>query len=381
MTTPHGDRSDALRQAHELLAAQVTRLTSSDEWLAMLDLTRRFHTYSARNVLLLAAQGAQGRVAGYRTWQTIPDRDGGHCQVRRGAKALRILAPIQRSVTVDDPDTGERVTRRVVARFKIVHVFDEAALVRPPAEPDIPAPELLRGTAPERLFDGLSDQVHAAGFRVVDGDCEPANGRTDWTNHSVTVRPDLDAAQRAKTLAHELAHVRLHGPTGDGAVLSPSRKEVEAESVAYLVSGRAGLDSASYTIPYVAHWSGGNTDLVLATADRVVATARAITDGLAADLAPEISRDPTRPELGTAALDEATRRHPANPPRAPDHHTLERLGRKVDRDASALLQHLVDNPDAWGASPATRAALARLLANPDRNPNAAPRIEPPCLGR
>ncbi|MGH9025353.1 MAG: ArdC-like ssDNA-binding domain-containing protein, partial [Acidimicrobiia bacterium] len=144
--------SDALREAHELLAAQVARLATSDEWLAMLDMTRRFHTYSARNVMLLIAQGAEGRVAGYRTWQTIPDRDGGRCQVRKGAKAHRILAPVHRSVSVEDPDTGENVTRRVLARFKIVHVFDESALVAPPAEPEVAMPQLLRGAAPERLY-------------------------------------------------------------------------------------------------------------------------------------------------------------------------------------------------------------------------------------
>lgn len=380
MTATTGERSDALRQAHELLAAEVSRLTTSDQWLAMLDMSRRFHSYSARNVLLLVAQGADGRVAGYRTWQTIAGREGDNCQVRRGAKALHILAPVHRRVTVEDPDTGERITRRVLARFKVVHVFDEAALVRPPAEPDVPKPELLRGTAPDRLFEGLAAQVGAADFRVVNGDCAPANGRTDWSNRSVTIRPDLDDAQRAKTLAHELAHVRLHGPMGDGAVLSPHRKEVEAESVAYLVSAHAGLDSTEYTIPYVAHWSGGDVDLVLTTADRVVATARSITDQLAADLVPTLGEDPSRRKIGAYQLEDAVARHPANPPRAPDHHGLRRIGRQVDRDADAALQHLADNADAWGADTATQAALARLLRKPDPNPQPTPSVEPPGLG-
>ncbi|MGH7358774.1 MAG: ImmA/IrrE family metallo-endopeptidase, partial [Acidimicrobiia bacterium] len=230
------------------------------------------------------------------------------------------------------------------------------------------------------LYGGLTAQVHAAGFRVVDGDCAPANGRTDWTDHTVTVRPDLEPAQRAKTLAHELAHVRLHGPGGDGAVLSPPRKEVEAESVAYLVAAHVGLDSTDYTIPYVAHWSGGDLDLVLATADRVVDTARHITDELAIHLAPALDPKTPSPKNVPRELEESGSRHPAHPLRRPDHHTLRRLGHQVDRDAEVLLRNLAANADAWGADPAARAALARLLSAHDVTSKPTPRHEPPGLG-
>src|SRR5438445_6343161 len=101
-------------EAHALLVDRLRALTSSEQWLAMLESSRRFHTYSARNVLLLMAQGAQGRVAGYRTWQTIPAQDGGTCQVRKGARALTVLAPITRDIEHADETTGERVTRRVL---------------------------------------------------------------------------------------------------------------------------------------------------------------------------------------------------------------------------------------------------------------------------
>src|SRR6266542_5744009 len=187
-------RDDASRRAHELLVDQLGRLTTSAEWLAMLDATRRFHTYSARNVMLLIAQGARGRVAGYRTWQTIPAEGGGTCQVAKGAKALTVLAPITRDIEDIDPATGYMTTRRALVGFKGARVFDESALVRPPAHVDV-MPQLLTGPAPNRLFDALAKQVHTAGFTLETGDIAPANGRTTWSSRTVTIRDELDAAQ------------------------------------------------------------------------------------------------------------------------------------------------------------------------------------------
>lgn len=69
------------------------------------------------------------------------------------------------------------------------------------------------------------------------------NGRTRYTDRSVTVRPDVKPAQAAKTLAHE-ARTHPVGTRGFGCRLWPPGfghrgvAEVEAESVAYLGRGR-----------------------------------------------------------------------------------------------------------------------------------------------
>ena len=78
--------------------------------------------------------------------------------------------------------------------------------------------------------------------------------------------------------------------------------EVEAESVAYLVSAVHGLDSGAYTFPYVAHWADGVADraaedVVRSTGERVLGAARRI---LAVTAHPE-------PE-GAARLDELAER-------------------------------------------------------------------------
>jgi hypothetical protein len=79
----------------------------------------------------------------------------------------------------------------------------------------------------------------------------------------------------------ELAHIRL-GHVNDLPSYDTcrDRMEVEAESVAYLVCAQAGLDSADYTVGYTAGWANGDPRVLRDTAERVIATARAITGAL-----------------------------------------------------------------------------------------------------
>ncbi|MCC6792740.1 MAG: hypothetical protein IT336_13695, partial [Thermomicrobiales bacterium] len=68
---------------------------------------------------------------------------------------------------------------------------------------------------------------------------------------AIWVRPDRDRADMAATLAHELAHAVTRGAV---AALPRHVREVVAESVAYAVGSRFGLDLALRSTTYVASW-------------------------------------------------------------------------------------------------------------------------------
>ena len=93
--------------------------------------------------------------------------------------------------------------------------------------------------------------------------------------------PGTPACGTRKALAHELAHIEC-GHTADDYDYRGcrGRAEAEAESVAYIVTAWAGLDAGAYTVPYVAAWSAGDTDIVRAAAATVTAAARRILDHL-----------------------------------------------------------------------------------------------------
>jgi len=168
---------------------------------------------------------------------------------------------------------------RVLRGFRVAHVFDISQTDGDPL-PEI-RPELLTGDAPAALWEALATQVTAHGYTLTREACGQANGLTDPQARTVRVRPDIADAQAVKTLAHELAHIEC-GHTAHGFDYRGCRgqAEAEAESVAYIVTAWAGLDAGAYTVPYVAAWSAGDTDIVRGAATTVTAAARRILDHL-----------------------------------------------------------------------------------------------------
>jgi len=269
--------ADKAQELHDQLTESIEALVSSDDWVRTLETASKFHNYSFGNVMLITLQRPDAsRVAGFKTWQSLGR------QVRKGEKGIGILAPMVYKREVQT-DSGETEEVRGVRGFRSVYVFDIAQTEGD--DLDEIRPEIVQGESPESLWDSLAAMIEAEGFSVelADPDTPGANGTTNYTDHTVKVRPDLPAAQRTKTLAHELGHVLLHDPSGIAASgMERSRKEVEAESVAYIVCQASGMVTDDYSFPYVAIWAQGNPEAVANTGTRVVTAAKRILEGLGA---------------------------------------------------------------------------------------------------
>jgi len=135
-------------------------------------------------------------------------------------------------------------------------------------------------------WETVAELIRSADFTLNVADIDhvgDAFGITDWRNRTVAVREGLPGAQRFKTAVHELAHIRLHEPASGNRPVCRGIIEVEAESVAYMVCAALGIDSAGYSLPYVATWSDGDLRKVSETADRVIRCARQVITELGAD--------------------------------------------------------------------------------------------------
>lgn len=291
MVTSPADREAKLAALHERLANQVRELRTGEDWTRWLAVASRFHDYSFNNTLLILAQRPDATaVAGYKAWQSL----GRH--VDKGEKGLQILAPILRRREEPEEDTERAGDAVRVAGYRVTHVWDIKQTSGDPL-PEQPAPTPLRGEAPEGLWSSLAGFAEARGFRLQRASCGGANGLTHFGDRTITVRLDVDDAQAVKTLAHELGHVVLHGPADNQSVV-PCRGvvEVEAESVAYLVSATHGLDTGSYTFPYVVGWAGSVQDrtaeqVVRDVGQRVLQTANALLDQLVPTSGDQVARE------------------------------------------------------------------------------------------
>lgn len=254
----------------EKLTEGIRNLTSREEWQRYLDFQSRFHAYSFGNVLLIAAQMPYAsRVAGFRSWQRA------NRFVRKGEKAIWILAPLVYKQTDEATDD----TQHVIRGFKYVPVFD----VSQTDGEELPTPcHKLLGSDAAGCFAKLVAVAHSLGFSVEDTELPgTTNGDCSHELHRIRVELSNSPVQRVKTLAHEVAHAILHEKFESRAIA-----ELEAESTAYIVCESLGIDSSDYSFGYVANWAGGGDTAIAAikvVGDRIQKTAEQILDAMSAD--------------------------------------------------------------------------------------------------
>lgn len=247
--------------------AQATDIAMiSEEMLRYLDVCSRFHRYSLCNVwLILMSQPNASHVAGFKKWQTMGRF------VRKGEHGIPILAPI---VTTIINDKGEEEQRLV--GFKVVHVFD---VCQTDGEP---LPEPPDWKSPEKnieLQERLILLAKGKGIRV-----QIKNIGRDIQGVSLGGKIILDPEAGTKTLIHEIAHELLHHV--EGVLTSNTSRELEAESVAYVVAKHFRIDGLSSPNYNALH--GARAEMIMEHLEHIRNTAAEIIQALEADPLPAV---------------------------------------------------------------------------------------------
>jgi hypothetical protein len=349
-------RDARLADLHERLVGAVDGLVSGDDWRRAMEFAARFRSRSFNNTLLIWVQHlaayTAGRVpepvpsyvAGFKQWQQL------NRSVQKGQSGYMIQAPVtarfasatpqnaeswRRLGRMEKPRPGEVVRSRMIG-VRPAYVWDLSQTAGDPV-PERPQARLLQGVAPKGLWNGLAAQIQERGFTVQrvpnERTIQGANGLTDYTARTVSVRVNMDEAAQVKTLAHELAHVMHHGPDNPDAIAHRGIGEVEAESIALMIGAAHNLDTSDYTIPYVASWASSvqgksPAEVVQATGERVRATAGTILDHL--DTTQVGTGDPPGLARDTPTAEQATpvpaRPAPTMPTRRPTRKPPAALG-------------------------------------------------------
>lgn len=223
----------------------VKDVLTSERWAEYLKFTSKFYDYSFGNVILILMQKPDAtHVAGYNAWKKMKR------QVNKGEHGIRIIAPCISKTNVED-DSGE--DREIVSRyFKSVSVFD----ISQTSGEDVPSIcDELYGTVEN--VDELIKKIESATDYNVSYDYDgKAYGLCRNDEKAIQIRNGLDDKQRVKTLIHEVAHSLLWEEDEQNQNTREDR-EIEAESTAFIVCNKIGIDTSSYSFDYIAVWSNG----------------------------------------------------------------------------------------------------------------------------
>ena len=245
----------------------VKDVFTSEGYKNYLNFCAKLPRYSVNNQILIMMQRPDATMCqSYTGWKEA------NRFVKKGEKGIRILAPAPYKMEreqdkldasgrpVLDRD-GEPVKEKVeitVNAFKPVSTFDVSQTEGEPI-PQIGATELAsRVDGYASLMDAIKQVVPVPiSFEQIDSG---AKGYFHLEENRIVVQEGMSEAQTVKTLLHEASHQALHSREAmehSGDRKSRGQKEVEAESVAYVVCQHFGIDTSDYSFPYVATWSEG----------------------------------------------------------------------------------------------------------------------------
>ena len=223
----------------------VKAVFSSNKYTEFLKAYAKFHNYSVGNTILILTQKPDAeRVASFTTWKRM-DR-----HIVKGEAGIKIIVPSPYTfeVKVEGKEDLEEMTGM---GFRTGYVFDISQTEGKPLPTLV---TLLTEDSPgikqviERLVVTSDIPIHFD--KPIK---ESSNGYYHLEENFIAVKPNLSDTQTFKTLIHEMAHSKLHGK--DTEHLSAFEREVQAESVAYVVCHKYGVDTSDYSFGYIAGWS------------------------------------------------------------------------------------------------------------------------------
>lgn len=254
---------------------------TADNYKSFLRQMSNFHNYSSRNSLLIHLQNPYATLTtGFKTWQKLGR------QVKKGEKGLSILAPTPYKEKMINPQTNEeveieKITFRTVKTFDVSQTEGKELVKR--------GLELIGDDIPEKdtIIKSLEELVNIKiEFKdLYDGSKGYYAQFTDGTEY-IAINIGMSDLQTLKTLIHEVSHVLLH----KSVVTERNKAEIEAESVAFVVCSKLGLDTSQYSFKYVANWSKEkDTTELKKCLDNIQKTSKLVIDHIEKSLGKSLS--------------------------------------------------------------------------------------------
>ena len=286
----------------------VNKVFTSEKYMEYLKFASKFTDYSARNTMLINMQRPDATFIGaFSTWKKLGR------YVNKGESGIKILAPVvyktnqyeeyerpakdefgNQLYNDDGTEKMETVQENIKdIAFKAAYVFDLSQT----NGKDIPEPVTeLQGD-----IDAAKKEAIFTALRKVSGidiDFENigsgAKGYYSSVQGRIVIQTGMSDLQTLKTAFHETAHSLLHDPDKKIVTAKSPRneKEVQAESVAFMVAEKFGMDTSDYSFPYIATWSEGKQkEQLLKALQEIQTAAKTISGAIESELLKMCKRD------------------------------------------------------------------------------------------
>ena len=255
----------------------IKLIRNSEDYKRWLNFYDGFHQYSFNNTMLIYMQNPSASLcAGFNTWKNKKR------YVKAGEKGLKILAPITETVLREVPvldddgkpildENGKEQTKKVkekvfANKFYVTSTFD---ISQTEGEP---IPELSYSGTSEKVenYSALKkvlEEIAPFPVEYTDELQEGCDGRCSYTAEQIYIRNDMEEAKTVEVLIHEIGHAYMHDKTRFEeakehlkVISDRDSREIQAESLSYIVTHKLGLDTSGFSFPYIAAWSSNHTE-------------------------------------------------------------------------------------------------------------------------
>lgn len=246
-------KKEQMEEIEEKLKKGVESVFTSDNYIRYLNMLSNFPRYSYNNQLLIAMQTNYKATMcqSFNAWKKLGRK------IKKGEKGIQILAPVTHRRTVKqkitEDDGSETVEEKEVKwmSFRVVYTFD-VSQTEGEELPSIMTKNELTDDV-ENYEELLEKLVTISKVPILFEEITHSNAKGYYhiQDKIIVIKDGMSQAQTIKTIIHEMAHSILH----EDSDKDKKTKEVEAESVAYIVCNHLGIDTSDYSFGYVAGWS------------------------------------------------------------------------------------------------------------------------------
>ena len=249
------------------LMTGLKEIRTSEQYKEWLNSMSKFTNYSVGNQIMIALQKPDATlVAGKAMWYKNFKRKLNHNAVGLYIKAPRIKEKIKATPEQIQQISEGKLDEKTLPKIKVIEGFFltkvyDISETNGPELPKAPVHQLTGDVENYELFKAAIIEAAKPSevFFVAQSELPlNANGSFNYLTKQIKVRDNMSPEQTIKTMLHEVAHSKMHDmdlETNQEVIKPRELKEFEAESAAYILCQKYGIDSSEYSFGYVAGWS------------------------------------------------------------------------------------------------------------------------------